>query len=365
MKHLWPKTPRGRIALGLLAMLVLPYVFSRITSPWRYVVVYSTVSASAPVSAVREYIRVGCYNIAHGRGVVESNWAGGDVRERSVRLDEIAALLRQNDADVVVLNEVDFDCSWSHSVDQARYLADKAGYAYCAEQRNIDFRVLFWKWKFGNAVLSKYPITDVRVIHLPGISRVESILGGKKRAIVCEIAAPGKSIQVIGTHLSHQSEAVRVGSARMLLNIAKGNDRPTILAGDLNSTPTGFPACELDANGQNAMQTFDDSECFQRYRPILPLPTEDLTFHSVTPRMIIDWILIPANWRYLQYRTEASALSDHRPVFCDVGASARQTCRQHQLLNNAFSTIHGPDTKDAKSNSQRLSLLQPSGGHNP
>ena len=59
-----------------------------------------------------------------------------------VLMDQIAALLRTINADVVVLNEVDFDSTWTHSVDEARYLAEKAGYPFLAEQRNIDYRVL-------------------------------------------------------------------------------------------------------------------------------------------------------------------------------------------------------------------------------
>ena len=77
--------------------------------------------------------------------------AGGKPSERSDRLREIADFLIEVDADVVVLNEVDFDASWSGHLNQAEFLASRAKYPYRVEQRNLDFRVLGWTWRFGNA----------------------------------------------------------------------------------------------------------------------------------------------------------------------------------------------------------------------
>ena len=47
-------------------------------------------------------LRIARYNIAQGRGLVKSNWDGGDSVERRARLDEISNLLREIDADTVV-----------------------------------------------------------------------------------------------------------------------------------------------------------------------------------------------------------------------------------------------------------------------
>jgi endonuclease/exonuclease/phosphatase family metal-dependent hydrolase len=91
-----------------------------------------------------------------------------------------------------------------------------------------------------------------------------------------------------------------------------------MLAGDLNSTPPGFPRSVSNPHGNNAMATLDDSGCFQR-KPTLPTLTDsNLTYHSVGPRSVIDWILIPSHWRFLRYRVALSQLSDHRPVYADV-----------------------------------------------
>lgn len=317
--RLWPKKRSVRAILLLLAVLLVPYLFSRLASPWRCLSVYSTPDGGVPAAHTPvKQLRIACYNIAHGRGVAASNWDGGDRAERIARLDRIAELLRKIDADIVVLNEVDFDSSWSGSTNQARYLAEKAGYAHRAEQRNLDLRVLVWKWRFGNAVLSKYPITNARVADLPSYSTWETVVAGKKRGLICDIRVDDQVVRVIGTHLSHRSESLRVSSAAALVDIAAGSRLPTIVAGDLNSTPPGFPKSSSDRNGNNAIATFGKSGYFQRSPTDRPLTENDLTFHSVEPSCVIDWILIPLDWHFLQQTVELSQLSDHRPIYADI-----------------------------------------------
>ena len=323
---LWPRRRWLRVIVLLLLDILASYAFDRLASPWRCVTVYEEPGVLTPETpAPSGQLRVACYNIAHGRGVAASNWDGGGRAERTARLDRIAELLRKIDADVVVLNEVDFDSSWSYSVNQARYLAEKAGYPYRVEQRNLDFRILIWKWRFGNAVLARCPITDARVADLPGYSTWETVLAGQKRGVVCDILVGDRKVRLIGAHLSHCSEALRVSSAALLADVAAESIRPTIVAGDLNSTPPGFPNSARDFSGNNAIMNFDNSGRFQRSPTDRPLTDDDLTFHSVEPSCVIDWILIPPDWHFLQYTVESSQLSDHRPVYADVAPSSAAT----------------------------------------
>jgi endonuclease/exonuclease/phosphatase family metal-dependent hydrolase len=267
-------------------------------------------------------LRLACYNIAHGRGLAESNWQGGSRAERTTRLDQIAQLLRNLNADIVVLNEVDFDSTWSHSINQAQYLAELAEYAHWTEQRNLDFRLLAWKWRFGNAVLSKYPIVEASVVDLPAYSTWEPILAGKKRGVVCDIQVGDQRVRIIGAHLSHRSESVRVASAALLGEIAAERRLPTFVAGDLNSTPPGFPESDRAPDGGNAIGALDRSRLFRRSPQNQPVGDHDLTYHSADPRSVIDWILIPSDWHFLRYGVERSQLSDHRPVYADVAAAS-------------------------------------------
>lgn len=316
-RHQW-------VLVAALAALVLPYIFSRLVSPWRVVSLHSTTVAEHTELPVTQ-LRIISYNIAHGRGVAVSNWDGGDREQRTERLARIAELLRKLDADIVVLNEVDFDSSWSHSVNQALFLAESAKYPYWAEQRNLDFRLLAWKWRFGNVVLSRWPITNARAVDLPGYALWETVLAGKKRAVMCDVAAGEQKVSIVGVHLSHRSEELRVRSAIMLAEIVAENDLPTIIAGDLNSTPPGFPYSVSDQHGNNAIASIDKTAHLRRFPTIRPTVNDDLTFHSAKPRSVIDWILIPRNWKFLQYSVELSQLSDHRPVCADVAPACSVT----------------------------------------
>lgn len=313
----WPTSWWLRTLLVAVAVLLLPYLFSRLASPWRRVRVRSTVGATA---AAKESsgLRIVTYNIAHGRGLAESNWQGGSAIERRERLDRIGDLLKELNADVVVLNEVDFQSSWSGGVNQAEYLAKRAGYPHWAEERNLDFRVLLWTWQFGNAVLSRFPISSAREVPLPGEVWWETIVAGKKRAVLCEIDVPGGPLRMIGAHLAHRSEPVRVSAAKVLAAVAKQSELPLVVAGDLNSTPPGFP--RANTSGENAIEVLDAAGCFQR-SPLAAPQAADMTYPSVHGESVIDWILIPKTWQFRDYRVIESDHSDHRPIFAEIAPS--------------------------------------------
>ncbi|MDX1631709.1 MAG: hypothetical protein R3234_07600, partial [Thermoanaerobaculia bacterium] len=129
-------------------------------------------------------IRILAWNIAHGRGSGDRgwarNWMGGDREERSRRLDRIGRVLREVAADLVVLNEVDFDAVWSGGIDQAEVLARLAGYPVRVEQRNFDLSLPGLDFAFGNAILSRVPVLEARRLELPVHSRLEEVIAGTK-----------------------------------------------------------------------------------------------------------------------------------------------------------------------------------------
>ncbi|MGB7345771.1 MAG: endonuclease/exonuclease/phosphatase family protein [Pirellulaceae bacterium] len=307
--------------VGLLVLFV-PYVVSRIASPMRQIVIHDLEASNTPTAHLtNQTLRIVTYNIAHGRGESDSNWTGETLRQRSDRFDDIAALLTEIDADIVVLNEADFDTSWSDHVDQALYLANQAGYRYVVEQRNLDFRILGWTWRFGNAVLSKHPISDTQVIDLPGYAAWETVLAGKKRAIDCNIQFnSNQSFRLIAAHLSPRSEHLRVDSMDKIIRLATQSKTPVIIAGDLNAAPPGFSHWQSDVQNRNAINQLDASKLFQR----LPLQDKEAgtkTYPAHDPDRVIDWIVVSNDWPILSYQVIPSTLSDHRPVVAEVAPS--------------------------------------------
>ncbi len=278
-------------------------------------------------------LRVLAWNIAHGRGTVESNWDGGDRDTRLRRLHDIARVILEQNADIVVLNEVDFDSTWSYGVNQAEILAREAGYPYRAEQVNIRLSLPFFHLEFGNALLSRHPITKARWIPYPALSSLENLFAGGKQGLLGSIHlpptptavgtrspvgdAPGSIISIVAVHLEHRSELVRTETAGALLEITSDLDTPVLFAGDFNSTRPGFPQSQRAPDGKTALQVLIENGRFQSQPHQEPGP-DDFTFRVPHPGRVIDWILIPESWTFLTYEAPAVELSDHRPVLAEI-----------------------------------------------
>ena len=128
-----PRGTRKRLTVVLAVLLPLPtwYLACRILSPLNAVKIHELDrGAAGSGEGGFTILRVGCYNIAHGRGGREdaSKWTDESAGEREERLQAIARQIRERNLDVVVLNECDFDCNWSRRVNQARAIAGAAGY---------------------------------------------------------------------------------------------------------------------------------------------------------------------------------------------------------------------------------------------
>ncbi len=303
------------IALLLGAVLVAtlgPYFLSRARAPSAAVTLERRGPATGPRAP--DVLRVATYNIAHLRGQPEDNWAPS-VQERDERATAIAALLRELDADVVVLNEVDFDASWSSRVDAAALLAERAGYPLVVRQRSLDFCVGWLCWRFGNAVLSRVELSEPALLDLPDYSSWETALAGKKRGALVTLKLPRGDVRLAAVHLCHRSEEVRTASASDL-NLLAGAGAPLIVAGDLNAAPRSFPHAERTRDGWSAFRMFDDR--FAR-TPAGDAPAPgDLTYPAAAPDRVLDWVLIPHELSFAAYRAVRSPHSDHLPVVADV-----------------------------------------------
>ena len=152
------------------------------------------------------------------------------------RQPAIAATLAELAPDICGLQEV-----WgSEAGNQAAQLADQLGMHWCWAGRPPRERVELEHGRllrFGNAVLSRWPITGHAELPLP-------VVGGRQRlALHARVTAPGGELPVFTTHLSHQpgASAQRVAQVRALAGFvaehASGVDYPPVLTGDLNAEP--------------------------------------------------------------------------------------------------------------------------------
>ncbi|MHC4664251.1 MAG: endonuclease/exonuclease/phosphatase family protein [Planctomycetota bacterium] len=308
---------------ALLAFILAWYLINRITAPGRRIKVIKldSVNAMPGMGDFPAMLRIMTYNIAHGRGCTDSNWQGCGKTDRAVRLDDIVRLIRESNPDVVVLNEVDFSCTWSGGVNQARHIARCVGFRYLVEEINHDFWIPFLKLRFGNAILSRHSLENENMIDLPAYSRLEELLIGKKRGVSVSIKLnQGEDWTIIALHLEHRSEKTRCKSIDIVsehLSGMKAGTRSLVIAGDLNSTFPGFPHAEGSSPEDNAIARLESAGGL-KFRPEKACSDTDFTYPADTPRMIIDWIIAPASHVFKTYRPIKAELSDHLPVFAEI-----------------------------------------------
>lgn len=304
---------------GALLFLVLlsPYGCSRLLST-RNAVSLETVFPPVPVTN-RVGLQIVSYNIAHGRGPVPggSNW-GGDSRERSQRLTDIGGLLRELDADIAVLNEVDFDTTWSRNVDQAGVIARAAELPFVARQRNLDVVLPFFRWRFGNAVLSRHPIQSVELVRFDPLSLRENLMAGNHDALLATIELPDQSkVAVLAVHLEVRSEAIRLLAAERILALHRQLEMPLLVVGDFNSSPSDFPMASPVEGDGTAIDRLAKGHRFGFF-PSMTLPLEHPTFPSAGADRTIDWVLYPRGWRLETGGVAQVEFSDHLPVWARV-----------------------------------------------
>ncbi|WP_409344157.1 endonuclease/exonuclease/phosphatase family protein [Paenibacillus sp. MBLB4367] len=170
----------------------------------------STKADTEAAGTMNDSFRVMTYNIHHGRGM-----------DGKVSLERIAEEIRNSDADIVALQEVDRYLPRSGFRDQVGWLSRKLGmHAAYAPSMNMG------PIQYGNALLSRYPIAAKRVVYLPGKLERRSLL-------IAELFIGGQKVTVANTHLgvlraewTKQMPILQAELERM--------DKPSILLGDFN-----------------------------------------------------------------------------------------------------------------------------------
>ena len=157
--------------------------------------------------------------------VMVYNIQSGFALDRTWDLRETAAVIRAEDPDIVVLNEVSRGWLVTASNDQLIWLSRELEMPYVWGPASDDG---LW----GNAILSRIEIEE------SAVRRFASTQNLKRSAIGVAIQINGQELWIFGTHLDNPSGA---GAARMeqvteLLDFWDGR-QPAIIMGDFNADP--------------------------------------------------------------------------------------------------------------------------------
>jgi endonuclease/exonuclease/phosphatase family metal-dependent hydrolase len=247
-------------------------------------------------------VRLMTYNVHGCRGM--------DGRYSTQRIARVIANARP---DVVCLQELDQVRTRSGGVDQVHEIA-----AQLETEYQFHSVVEIDDGRFGNAVLSHYPLSVIRTGALPRLRSVNLVERG---VLWVEVDVDGLRLQVLNTHLS----ILRVERHLQIEGLVSDwlrDERvraPLVLAGDLNASM-----------GSRSVRRLEDvlHNVTERSAPA------SSTWSSRFPMRRIDHVLTDANSRVLRVDVPRSRLSrvasDHLPLVVDL------ECRSDETMNDTL-----------------------------
>ena len=268
--------------------------------------VFRRIPVSPPVDELD--CRVASYNIKHGLGM-----------DKEIDLERIGNVLKNLDADVIGLQEVDHLVARSGKVNQAAELGKQLG-MHAAFGSFFDLQ----GGQYGMGILSRYPIQDVEDIALPE--------GNEKRiALAVTVRLPSDDlIKLINVHFDWvDDDTFRFAQASVLKNYLEDLDMPYLLLGDFNDQP-----------GSRTLHLFQ-SLASEAAKP----SNDHFTFDSTQPHKEIDFIFYSPepSWRFGNMKViDESVASDHRPIVAELRF---QTNRSSSKESNNSETASGFEDK--------------------
>ncbi len=202
----------------------------------------------------------------------------------------IEAVLREISADIVALQEVPLGGErWPNLLPQlarTTHMVGVDGFTFSVGGR-----------RFGNAILSRYPVLLTRRIDISFGSREP------RGALDADIYCHGQRLRVIATHLGLRAAERRAQVARLLQAFDTG-EMPVLLMGDVN---------EWFVWGRTLRTLVSHFQA-------VPAPA---TFPSCAPILALDRIWIRPRHRLVcvrVHRSDAARIaSDHRPLVATIG----------------------------------------------
>ncbi len=301
-----------------------------------------TSSSSAPQPVPGKTLRVMTWNVAFGGGGSGTAMDVHEAAEVQGNLRAQALLIREADADVVFLQEVDKPSDRSGEIDQFQVLIELAGYAHGCYITTWNLNYLpmpVWppsrqigRVHSGQAILSRYPIEECIRIPMPQPDENPSWYN---RAYLhrslqqATVRLPGGiALSVVNVHLESFSQSNREAQARILANVV---DRlalrgPLVVAGDFNALPTraaqksGFTDEDTDFRTDQSIDIVWGAsrmrEVFLDDSPDNP-EVDSFTFPSSAPTRRLDYIFAGGLDRSVRREVIRSDASDHFAVFAE------------------------------------------------
>ncbi|MGQ7868101.1 endonuclease/exonuclease/phosphatase family protein [Sunxiuqinia sp. sy24] len=250
----------------------------------------SQAADSTKTVAAEQSIRVMTYNIHHGNPPAENG---------VIDLDAIAEVIRQSNADIVAVQELDSMTERGNNEFQLEILAQK-----------LDMNFHFFRaiplgdGAYGVGILSRFPISKAQTIKLP--EHADKNVEDRVLGLVHVKLPKGKKIYFASTHWDYKHEENQLLEAEITNQVASKLEAPIIIGGDFNARTDSKPMKLL-------RQVFTDAS--KEFAPTIP---------TAKPNRKIDHILYTPK-KAFQLKSEeviddelAQKASDHLPYWVDL-----------------------------------------------
>lgn len=239
--------------------------------------------------------RVMTYNI---HGCVDAN---GDVNS-----PKFIKILRELDADIVALQEVDAEKPMGKNRNQAKIIGEALDLDYIyfpVEERKPHH--------FGLAVLSRFSFLKICCDHLPNLYPKLDLR--KRGAIRASIDTPAGIMHIVNTHLSIFKLERRKQLNALLTKSrpwAVAENEPMILCGDFNAGPSSATYKEVSKHLIDIQSISNKSSVLKA------------TFHSKSPVFQFDHIFVSSHFTVLNAEVKCTpdtkTASDHLPLIAEL-----------------------------------------------
>lgn len=287
------------------------------------------------VSETPSVIKVLTYNIGYlyGNGSEGPGYSHREIDYYKNALKNISSEIKSWDADIVFLQEIDFESSRSANLNQAEFIAKKAGYPYVAQAVSWKANYIpfpywplknnFGKMNSGGAILSRYPLSQHQYVLLAKpLSQPwwYNLFYLHRYFQKVTVAVGNRSFKVVNLHLEAFDTLDRESQVKFLVDYIK-SEKIDLVAGDFNMVPSSALKKSKFYNEDNyendrSFDTMKDSGLAEVIPNEIYEKDEShfFTFPSWAPDRRLDYIWFRPDLKMMKAEVLPSASSDHLPL---------------------------------------------------
>ena len=303
---------------------------------WQKVAVEKT---RHPAGKFNGTLRVLVWNIAWGYGTGSEGTGKAKPRPHfEKRIREIAEFVRDQNPDIALIQEIDFDATRSHRLDQAAQIAEIAefhNYATAVSWRANWVPFPYWPpsehfgfMRSGGAIFSRFPLQESSVTLLP---KPESqpfwynLFYLFRYLHLAEITlGEHPTLKIANVHFEAFDQVNRTQHAKETQAIVQPYSASLILGGDFNTVPlaakrkTNYP--DEPATDHKSDQTYGIVAEIPELRDAFRESNEDFTFPASKPNRKLDHFFASKQFQITSAKalSNAKQLSDHLPLLVQL-----------------------------------------------